>query len=87
MYIEFLGIPRERAGVAQLQIEATTLRQALRVVRTQLPALQELITPEGLHPSLAANLNGDYFVNDLDTTLKEDDHVLILSADVGGLRV
>jgi len=84
MHVEFLGIPRQRAGVAQLQIEATTLRQALSVVRMQVPALQELITADGLHPSLAANLNGDYFVNDLDTSLKEDDHLLILSADVGG---
>ena len=84
MFVEFLGIPRQRAGVAQLQIEATTLRQALGALRSQLPALNELITPEGLHPSLAANLNGDYFVNDLDTRLAEDDHLLILSADVGG---
>ena len=84
MYIEFLGIPRERAGVAELQIDATTLRQALRALRSQVPALRELITSAGLHPSLAANLNGDRFISDLDTTLGDDDHVLILSADVGG---
>jgi molybdopterin converting factor small subunit len=84
MYIEFLGIPRQRAGVAQLQIEATTLRQALATLRSQLPAFAELITSEGLHPSLAANLNGDRFLNDLDTRLAEDDRLLILSADVGG---
>ena len=84
MHVEFLGIPRQRAGISELQIEATTLRQVLGVLRTQLPALEELITADGLHPSLAANLNGDRFVSDLDTKLVEDDHLLILSADVGG---
>jgi hypothetical protein len=46
--------------------------------------LGELITPHGLHPSVAANLNGDTFVSDLTTPLAENDRLLILSADVGG---
>jgi len=84
MCVEFLGIPRERAGISQLQIEAGTLRQVLARLASILPSFRELISEQGLHPSLAANLNGDRFVSDLDTRLTEDDHLLILSADVGG---
>ena len=37
-----------------------------------------------LHPSLAANLNGDEFVSDPNTVLSGSDRLLLLSADVGG---
>jgi molybdopterin converting factor small subunit len=84
MHVEFLGIPRERAGVSELEVEATTLGQLLGSLATTCPALGELITPAGLHPSITANLNGDVFVCALDTPLADDDRLLILSADVGG---
>ena len=42
------------------------------------------MTARGLHPSVSANLNGERFVSDLATALSDDDHLLILSADVGG---
>jgi molybdopterin converting factor small subunit len=84
MHVEFLGIPRQRAGISELTIEAATLGQLLGRLATQFPALGELIAPEGLHPSLVANLNGDEFVSDPQTRLADDDHLLILSADVGG---
>ena len=81
MYVEFLGIPRERAGVAELEVEADTLGQLLGALAAAFPALGELITDGALHPSLAANLNGDEFVSDPETPLADDDRVLILSAD------
>jgi molybdopterin converting factor small subunit len=84
MHVEFLGIPRERAGTSELQVEARTLGQLLGALALRCPALGELITPQGLHPSIAANLNGDAFVSDLATPLAENDRLLILSADVGG---
>jgi molybdopterin converting factor small subunit len=84
MYVEFLGIPRERAGVAELQVDAETLGQLLATLAVRFPVFGELMTPHGLHPSLAANLNGDEFVSDPRTPLERDDRVLILSADVGG---
>ena len=84
MHVEFLGIPRERAGLSTLEVEAETLGQLWGALAARLPALGELITEDGLHPSLAANLNGDDFVSDPATRLAEDDHVLVLSADVGG---
>lgn len=84
MYVEFLGIPRERAGISEMELEADTLGQALGELSALCPGLSDLITAEGLHPSIAANLNGDEFVKSLDTRLAADDRLLILSADAGG---
>jgi molybdopterin converting factor small subunit len=84
MFVEFLGIPRERAGTSEMEIEAGTFGQVLGELSARCPGLSELITPEGLHPSLAANLNGDEFVKSLDKRLAADDRLLILSADAGG---
>jgi molybdopterin converting factor small subunit len=84
MHVEFLGIPRERAGVSDIEIEAETLGQLLGTLAVRFPELRELITDAGLHPSVAANLNGDEFVSDLNRLLRPNDHVILLSADAGG---
>jgi molybdopterin converting factor small subunit len=84
MHVEFLGIPRERAGLSDLEVDAETLGQLWGTLATRFPGLRGLITADGLHPSIAANLNGDEFVSDPQTQLADDDHVLLLSADVGG---
>jgi molybdopterin converting factor small subunit len=84
MYVEFLGIPRERAGISQLEIEAETLGQLLGALADRFPTFGDLLADGALHPSVAANLNGDAFVSHPETPLADDDHVLILSADVGG---
>ena len=84
MYVEFLGIPRERAGISELEVQADTLGQLVERLAVQCPALADLITADRLHPSLAANLNGDEFVSDPATPLAEEDRLLILSADAGG---
>jgi len=84
MHVEFLGVPRERAGISELEVQADTLGQLLGVLAAQLPGLGALIAADRLHPSLVANLNGDQFVSDPRTPLGEGDCVLILSADAGG---
>ena len=84
MYGEFLGIPRERAGISELELDAETLGQVLGQISARCPGLSELISSEGLHPSIVANLNGDEFVKSLETRLADDDRLLILSADAGG---
>jgi molybdopterin converting factor small subunit len=84
MHVEFLGIPRARSGVSELEIEAETLGQLLGTLAARFPELRELIAVDRLHPSIAANLNGDSFISDPDTQLAKDDHLLILSADAGG---
>lgn len=70
--------------MATLQVDAATLGQLLGTLALRVPALGALISGDRLHPSLAANLNGDEFVSDPQTPLADDDHILILSADVGG---
>jgi molybdopterin converting factor small subunit len=84
MYVEFLGVPRQRAGVAELVVEAGTLGQLLETLAARVPSLSDFIVGDRLHPSFAANLNGDEFISDPGTPLREDDYVLILSADAGG---
>jgi molybdopterin converting factor small subunit len=84
MHVEFLGVSRDRAGTAEMDVEAETLGQLLGTLAARMPGLAELIVVDRLHPSLAANLNGDRFVCDPATPLGDDDRVLILSSDVGG---
>ena len=84
MHVEFLGVPRQRAGVSELDVDASTLGQLLTTLAARLPSRRELIVADRLHPACAANLNGDHFVSDPSTPLADDDNVLILSADVGG---
>lgn len=84
MQVEFLGIPRQRAGIAQREIQAETLGELLRALALEIPALGELIAGDRLQASFVANLNGSRFVSDPETLLHEDDRVLILSADAGG---
>ena len=84
MRVEFLGVPRERAGVAELEVQADTLGQLLAALVIRFPSLGDLITADQLRPSVVANLNGDQFVSDPRTQLVENDCILILSADAGG---
>ena len=84
MRVEFFGVSRERSGVAERHAQAGTLGELLRTLAADHPALAELMTDGRLHPSLAANINGDRFVRDPGTPLDDRDSVLILSADVGG---
>jgi molybdopterin converting factor small subunit len=84
MYVEFFGVPRERAGVSEMEVEAATLGQLFGTLSARIPALDEYVRADGLHPAFVANLNGDQFVRDLQTPLSPGDRVLILSADAGG---
>jgi molybdopterin converting factor small subunit len=84
MHVEFLGVPRQRAGTSALDVQADTLGQLLGTLAAQIPALNDLIVADRLHASFVANLNGDRFVSDPSTPLGHADCVLILSADAGG---
>ena len=84
MHVEFLGVPRERAGCDEVDVDADTLGGLLATLATQMPGLAELIAVDRLHPSLAASLNGDRFISDPETPLRDEDCVLILSSDAGG---
>ena len=84
MLVEFLGVPRQRAGVSQLEVDAKTLGELFGTLAAQFPSLTDLIAADRLHSSFVANLNGDQFVSDPGTPLSNNDCVLILSADAGG---
>ena len=84
MHVEFFGVPRERAGVPELEVHADTLGQLLGMLAERMPSLSEIIQDDRLHPAFVANLNGDRFVKEPGTPLRADDCVLILSADAGG---
>jgi molybdopterin converting factor small subunit len=84
MHVEFLGVPRQRAGVSELEVQANTLGQLLGTLAAQIPPLGEFIAVDRLHSSFVANLNGDQFISDPATPLVPGDCVLILSADAGG---
>ena len=84
MHVEFFGIPRERVGISEVVLDAATLGEVLAVLRERFPAFEGLIAADRLHPSVAANLNGDLFVSDPQTAIGDGDHLLILSADAGG---
>jgi molybdopterin converting factor small subunit len=84
MRVEFLGIPRERAGVSELELDANTFGQLLATLGRRFPKLDAIIDADRLQSSFAANLNGDRFISDPRTRLSAGDCVLILSADAGG---
>jgi molybdopterin converting factor small subunit len=88
MHVEFFGVPRQRAGLAGIEMNAETLGQLLTTLAAQIPSFGKFIDTDGrgshLHPAFVANLNGDQFVSDPRTPLAENDCVMILSADAGG---
>jgi molybdopterin converting factor small subunit len=84
MLVEFVGVSRQRAGLSELEVQAATLGQLLGTLAAQNPSFGELIAVDRLHSSFVANLNGNEFVSDPGTPLRETDCVLILSADAGG---
>lgn len=87
--VEFFGIPRQRAGVAQCELdmpgEATTLGAVLIRLKDSFPELAaDCLRHDHLAPGYTANLCGERFVTDPATVLRDGDALLILSADAGG---
>jgi molybdopterin converting factor small subunit len=83
MRVEFFGIPRERAGIAEFEFQAETLGQLLNVLAVRFPSFS-VVQSGRLRSPFLVNLNGDRFISDPATRLSESDYVLILSADAGG---
>lgn len=83
--IEFYGIPRLRAGVASLEVEAQTVREAVSKAAEILPDWASHCLKEGqLKKEYLMNINGLEFCRDEEKQLEEGDSLLIFSADVGG---
>lgn len=83
--LEFFGVPRARAGVASLSVEANELGTALVAAGVHLPEFAtSCLDGEQLKPAYLACINGRKFTTDPRTRLAAGDAVLILSADAGG---
>ena len=87
--VEFYGIPRSRAGVAYTQLEicddTITLARVVRELAQRFPDFGAECAKNGcLAKSYVANVGGNRFVRDADTTIRDGDTLLILSADAGG---
>jgi molybdopterin converting factor small subunit len=87
--VEFYGLARLRSGTSELTLVLpggnASLADALQAIARRLPALgEELLAGGRLHPTLAANLDGQRFVSDPQTPIADGQCLLILSADAGG---
>jgi molybdopterin converting factor small subunit len=83
--IELFGIPRLRAGTGLIRLDASSVEQALRELGVVCPELGVWVLQRGrLHEACKLSINGERFVSDLQTPLKEGDTLLLLSADMGG---
>jgi molybdopterin converting factor small subunit len=87
--IELYGVPRLRAGVGRVSVEASTVCDALDALARACPALAGTVleTREGLrvvHPAYRMSVNAERFVTDPRTALADGDTLLLFAADVGG---
>jgi sulfur-carrier protein len=82
--VEFFGVPRLRAGRAELAVEARTVAAALAAVERACPRLEGLVRAGRLAPHYLLSVNGERFVTGLEEPLRPGTRLLLLSADAGG---
>lgn len=83
--IELFGVPRARAGCSEIQVVATTVREAIEKAIQQCAGLNAVINLDfQRQPQSLLSLDGRTFITDLDQPLKPGDRLLLLSADAGG---
>ena len=83
--IELFGIPRQRAGVAHITVQADTLADAVRQLESACPLLAGILQADGtLSPHFLLSLNGERFLGSLREKLPVNARLLLLSADAGG---
>ena len=83
--VELFGIPRLRAGRAELAVAPGSVADVLAEVRLRCPGLSDLLTDEGqLSPHYLLSIDGSCFLKDLAHTLRIGERLLLLSADPGG---
>jgi len=83
--VEFYGMPRQRAGRAELCVRARRIGEALLAVKQACPKLADLTNADGrLAPHYLLSIDGIGFVSDMTQALESGTRVLLLSADAGG---
>jgi hypothetical protein len=82
--VEFFGVPRRRAGRAELAVPAGTVAELLAAVERACPALAGLAQGGRVSPHYLLSLDGQRFLTDLGQAVHPGERVLLLSADAGG---
>jgi molybdopterin converting factor small subunit len=82
--VELFGVPRLRAGRAELRVRAGTVAEALAALERECPGLAGLVCEGRLNPQYLLSVDGYCFVGDLDQGVDSGDRLLLLSADAGG---
>ena len=83
--VEFLGIPKLKAGVSFCKVPAGSLSSVIDYLKNQFPRLSQEFLPSPSGKShVLYSLNGDYYLNDPEMILLEGQQLLIISADAGG---
>jgi molybdopterin converting factor small subunit len=83
--VEFFGVPRQRAGRAELAVAARNVGEVLEAVERACPGLAGLRRPDGrLAGHYLLSIDGRQFVTDVRQEVRPGDRVLLLSADAGG---
>jgi hypothetical protein len=86
--VEFFGIPRQRAGVAQLEIpceSSLSLASVLSQLESRFPDLAAECFRDGmLQEGYIASVDGRKFVASADLEVRSGQSLLIMSSDAGG---
>ncbi len=87
--VEFFGIPRVRAGVAETVINLADgeidLGDVLAMLAKRFPTLsRECFVDGAMRDGFAANVNGRRFICRPEDRLKAGETLLLFSADAGG---
>jgi hypothetical protein len=83
--VEFFGVPRLRAGRAEVGVPPGTVAGVLSAVGRACPGLAGVLRPDGrMSPYYLLSLDGRTFLSDLEQEVRAGDRLLLLSADAGG---
>ncbi len=89
IHVELFGIPRQRAGVAVVQVELpgeqTDLGSIFRELGRRYPEWAAACLDGGrLRAEYVVNIGGERFVSDPGVVLRSGESLLMMSADAGG---
>jgi hypothetical protein len=83
--VEFYGIPRQRAGRAELTVRAGLVAEVLTAIKSACPGLADLTHVDGeLSGHYLLSIDGKGFISDPREPLARGTRLLLLSADAGG---
>ena len=87
--VEFFGVPRLRAGVAEFFVDVAThqnrLGDVFMEIQRQLPGLATECFADGkIRKEYVVNVSGREFTRSLDRVVSPGDSLLIMSSDAGG---